>query len=463
MAIQQTQQPIDFSPSRRVHQYLNSEPDIYTCLSDNVNETNFRYVFKIKTEDGFLDKTKAPPWTNSIGVNTVNKKLRSLNSYEFDPTIDEFTSIGDDRVINYGLYCEENYIGVTDTEITGFTKCIALPVRTNTFNPFSFMLRSTPYDAGKVLSDFSGNRKIRISDEATISVLNGQFKPSDTNEYVSKPYRCYIKVWHDSLYWDLYYISNEASQTTAWTDLSTDNATLQDMSERLISVPVGPINTKAAVKKYAYSYDVSGLHDELDVVITPTISIIESTDVKYQVYFTPDTDYTNRNSEIITYEIDSVCPNVYPIRISWENFLGGTDYFNFSLVSNKVVNVSKNTFQKERMNINGTAASYPTYDGGETIYDVNFNETYLANSDIMSVEESLALESLWTSENVYAKIGDTWYPIILENDSVPIYDAQYNDMIQYSVTFRKSNRGFGTSTKTIDASGASVPSNENLR
>lgn len=456
MAITKYQEPstaVDSGTDKHTHSYLNTESQIYTCLSDNVTNSNFRYVFRIKTKDGYLDKVKAPAWTNSLGVSAVNNKLESLYTYSFAPTTSTVTSIGSNRVIQYHLYVEEYYDGVSSPDNATFTKCNVIPVKKNNVNWFEYMMTNTL--PGKFLSDFTGDRKIKLTDSATLQCLNGQYKDTLTNRYTSMPYVFHVYEYPTAGVTNTYKIyeySTTAAQRTAWTNYNSSDSVLQDMTDNMIEIPAGPVNLNAGTRRWIWDV-VGGVATAKNQTQTPGLhdDVIDSDTDRYTIraYRWAGAGVNANVSEIVTYQMESVCPQYAPVRLAWSNYLGGTDYYNFNLKSQKNLNVDRQTFNRTRMDITNTTASYPTYKGGETIHNIEWDEQYVITSDYLEAYESLALESLWTSEDVFAYIGSTWYPIIIENNNITIADYQVDTAHQYQITFRKSNMGFGVQDNTI--------------
>ena len=453
MSLTLYQQPASdtYTSDNRNHAYLNSESEVYTCLSDNVTLTNYSYLFFIHTEDATLSKMKQPPWINSLGVTSVNEKLKSLYEYTFNPSITTATSIGDNRLFNYYMEVNEDFISESVTEDTGlFTKCNAFPVKRNDWNWKTYIM--TNYAPGKFLSDFTGYRRVKATDYGTIQFLNGQFNETTDYRYISKVWTVRVNVYPtdgDIDTYNTYELTLTLAQRNSWSNYSSGETIFNDMSDRLVEFPAGPENINGGTRKWI-SQTIAGVTTVKNIFSLG--DIIDSTTWKYEIYcyYYAGAGVEPITSEIVTYYLQSNCPDVQPVRLAWSNYLGGTDYFNFMLKSRKNLTVDRKSFMRNRLDVSNTTSSYPTYKGGQTIYDTEWTESYTITSDFLEAHESLGLESLWTSEDVFAFIGNKWYPIIIENSEVTIEDEQTITPIQYEVTFTKSNMGFGVADREIN-------------
>jgi hypothetical protein len=122
-------------------------------------------------------------------------------------------------------------------------------------------------------------------------------------------------------------------------------------------------------------------------------------------------------TEKITINLIEECePALYPrVRLSWLNALGGRDYLNFTMFTEKTIETTQATYAQEQMQWSSlkpvqTGVTYPINNlgiaGGDKIYNKQAKTTYKIMTDWLDQEQADLLESLIKSPQVVAYIHD---------------------------------------------------------
>jgi hypothetical protein len=122
-------------------------------------------------------------------------------------------------------------------------------------------------------------------------------------------------------------------------------------------------------------------------------------------------------TEKVTINLLEECePALYPrVRLSWLNALGGRDYLNFTMFTEKTIETTQSTYAQEQMQWSSlkpieTSVTYPINNlgiaGGDKIYNKQAKTTYKIMTDWLDQEQANLLESLIKSPQVIAYIHD---------------------------------------------------------
>jgi hypothetical protein len=118
------------------------------------------------------------------------------------------------------------------------------------------------------------------------------------------------------------------------------------------------------------------------------------------------------------FNIQEYCAPLYPrVRLSWFNTLGGRDYMNFTMFTEKTINTSQSNYAQEQLNYSG-ATPVPTgqlyaspygntmVKGGTKPYAKQADTTYSIQTDWLTQDQVDLLEGLVKSPQVLAYIKD---------------------------------------------------------
>lgn len=106
-------------------------------------------------------------------------------------------------------------------------------------------------------------------------------------------------------------------------------------------------------------------------------------------------------SDLLTFTMKEQCN--YPIRrLHFQNKLGAFNVFNFDLVSKKAVNIDKKSYKFNPTRIDSSGQlNYDQSDRTNINYHIKSTDQYELNANWISEEESVWLEELFTSPEIY--------------------------------------------------------------
>lgn len=150
----------------------------------------------------------------------------------------------------------------------------------------------------------------------------------------------------------------------------------------------------------------------------------------------------SRGSEYAYFKVDTTCSSYDKTRICFLNRRGGFDYFNFTLDNKKQVEVKRTEYQRE------LAWNYQIGDRGQTILSQDTTTKYTANSNWITESESIWLEELLTSPEVYV-LGNTSstgaaangykLPIIITDNNYEVKTYMRNQTFNLVLNYRMAN------------------------
>lgn len=149
-----------------------------------------------------------------------------------------------------------------------------------------------------------------------------------------------------------------------------------------------------------------------------------------------------KSSEYKYYRIDRSCSSYTNTRLCFMNRRGGFDYFNFTLDNKKQVDIKRTEYQRE------LAWNYQLGDRGQSILSQDATVKHTANSNWITENESIWLEELLTSPEVYV-LGNTSsisaaangykLPIILTDNSYEVKTYLRNQVFNLQINYRMAN------------------------
>lgn len=143
-------------------------------------------------------------------------------------------------------------------------------------------------------------------------------------------------------------------------------------------------------------------------------------------------DTTFPVSEVVTFNIDKNCSKYTPIRLHWQNRLGGFDAFNFNLKNEGKTKVDRKNFYQQHRTFTGSGWSYDKMDRGTTAYDVQTTKKLKVNTGYLDDLNSAWMESLFTSPVVYQELNNELIAVSLDGRSIDNKTSLNDKLIQYS-------------------------------
>jgi hypothetical protein len=148
----------------------------------------------------------------------------------------------------------------------------------------------------------------------------------------------------------------------------------------------------------------------------------------------------NAVSEVITFDIDKDCALTEDeIQIIWLNAYGGFDSYTFYRQINKYYSRDVTTFRKNDYSYNAGMKT-GEYDYGTSILSNSIYENYKVKSKWLSNDMSKNVSSLFASSNVFARINDKVYSIIINGDAIEVINNKNRDQAIYEFEFELSNQ-----------------------
>lgn len=176
-------------------------------------------------------------------------------------------------------------------------------------------------------------------------------------------------------------------------------------------------------------------------VVAGTIPLIKPTTKYYNVSVYDNAGH--RLSEEITFNIDRRC-KIQDFEILFMDRMGSLNSFAFELRGDVTNNNTKSTFKKLVGGYGiiggGSGYTYNSYDTGEQVSNVNFNQTQQLNTNWMNDDMSLYFQELVTSPVTYLKVGtNTYVPIVVTNTNMVEKRQIDKRLVRYTIDVKFSN------------------------
>ena len=130
------------------------------------------------------------------------------------------------------------------------------------------------------------------------------------------------------------------------------------------------------------------------------------------------------------------------VRIAWANSRGGWDYFNFIKRNEESLNVNRKQYTKIRGNY-GTATesfTYGSYDSGLTTLTTTATKSITVNSDWISENEFIFLQSLLVSDTIHWVQDDgSFFPMVLDATDYTLSRERNGKLKNASFKFTMAN------------------------
>jgi hypothetical protein len=122
------------------------------------------------------------------------------------------------------------------------------------------------------------------------------------------------------------------------------------------------------------------------------------------------------------YPGEDICTKYTPIRFKFMNNYGKYDYYTFTGATTKNTNIKRNTFKSNPNTWSGVNYNYSTTSRGLSQYETILDDTITINSDWITEAESIWLEQLVTSPDVYIYDGNDLVSVNITNST---YQTKY--------------------------------------
>ena len=161
-------------------------------------------------------------------------------------------------------------------------------------------------------------------------------------------------------------------------------------------------------------------------------------------------DDSNAISELYTVRLISEdCKGYEGIRLAWLNKFGVYDYYTFIKKSIRSLTSKRNNYTQHSGTWNDTSFNMAGHLGGQRSYNVSSKEQITINTDYITEEEGIFLESLVMSPEVYIinqnEVSDSTglvnkyvEPVLLTNNSIQRKTRANDRLINHTFTIEKS-------------------------
>jgi hypothetical protein len=390
-------------------------PFYYVVSSSNSSQPNFQYVFDVYTghtglvtsADSYVSVSIPPiPVSNNCEFSPAGF-LKSLISY--DKNVQNITdgTLNKNIIKSFSIYFGEQYGNIN----TGITVYSGLTVATGV--TFGGVLQYdelpswqfTDYELSGSTSKFltkqprSGVYIKNSTDRGSISIMQGLGGSSSCEEFD-------LVVYHTSGGSTSYTLLNDGDTITGGTDAFYIN-----------HLPAGIWNLNNITPGKIIGHTGQTINTD--------------TDYKYTLVCYPHIG--GPVSETITFLIDSRDSKYETKRFMFLNSFCCWDYFNFTMISRKTANITRNTFRKV------LAYNYSIGDRGETVTDIDGDYSYTVASDYVNQDESNWLFELFKSTEVYVlDSSGNAFPIIIDDSSKEILKTVNDKMLYYQFSYHSA-------------------------
>lgn len=385
-------------------------PIVFVATSNNTSQDNFRYVVDVYTDGILRNRLIIPgnPTNNSLFVD-VAPILEPL------VTRDVNTGINDTGVVN----CSNSKVAyeVRFGEQYGSSGTIFADLKIET----NYYTWNSIFDYEDFVDYSSGDYNCTIAS-------NGQFltnRPSSGDVYIDD------NAW---LYWMEFVngtgtgdarIITYNSAGTVLKNVLVNNVTASGMV--IQRIPAGPSNIN----------EISNAN--LSGGVQP---LIGATTAKYSIHVVDSAGSPTQVSDIYYFTIASGCSNYDKINIVFLNKLGGYDSFAFIQSSKSQTNIERKEYKTSFGSFSSaTSFTYSKSDRGITNYYTKLRDSYSVESDWITEEQSIWLEELITSPDVYIDNGTELIPIVVLNGTYErkrtVNEKLFNLRLEYKYSYER--------------------------
>lgn len=401
---------------------VSGTPLVYSVSSSNAGQPQFRYVFNVSSQFGFVASTLTPikVYPNQYGIGTVD--LSGVGAM-----YDTVTS------------------PLLPGSIWGFSSCNGLSIEYGEEYAADFNTTPSYYYRGDLPNmDLLGGYKNINDDTGTgynfdsgsYVIVSGSV---DKSILSSNPYTFTI----GSQPTVKRYVPRNASMTQV--------SVIQELYLGVDVTILGYDSTDTVISIDSYSYaGATPVPDEfvilrtntsipLDSFAYPNITAVWSSITYYDVIIS-GTDQVNR------YYLLDECDYNSPSFFSWRNEFGVQDSYFVSNPIRRTANVSRNDYDRTFVRYEDSNSSYNINNRGKRQYLTNYDYTYEVTTDWLSQEEANWLSGLFESPNVFVfNLEEPLDPysnmvgIEIINSSYEVNNStSRNKLFQYTIQYKHS-------------------------
>jgi len=362
-------------------------PIRFVLSSTNVAQPNFKFVADLYVS-GVVGRVwrgvySADPTYATASVD-ISRVLESYITYDFDDTVYGFqqctnslkgyeVKFGEQYGVSSGIVTYQNLT------VTGLKYAWNAVLDTNTFRNFNYA-NYTPYSGNTILSTQPSTLYYHSSNEHAY-----QYMLNDTSGIVY-----YARI-------DTYNTSNALIGTYT---IENPYQSSSSISDKMIRIGVG-----------YQDLNNSTLASGIQPVITASVAWYSVVMQQFN---------GNRTTNVYNYNLDCLWHQTIPISLFFLNRKGGFDCFNFRMQTKKMSDIKRDTMQKNLGTLTATTWNYVAKDRGVTVYNTEIGDRWQIESDWINDDQSLWLQELVESPEVYYHDTTDMIPVTIKNTSYEV-------------------------------------------
>ena len=365
---------------------------IHLLSSTNTAQANFKYICDVYVDGSLVTRLDTPPHpTYGTGLFNPARIIEDYVNKDIDLTTFGF-GVNTESNCYYQLKFGESY-GASSSGTTAYTNMA------QTSNKYVW---NAIYD----YEDFVGYSSGDINAGGASSRLLTN-RPSSGDIQFTEDYYLYAIAMSSGTI-DVAVLTTYDSSNAAIATYKIDNPYKANPSGngRFLRFSAGPNN----INQIPTGYIVGGLPQPL---ITASVAA-------YEIYFYDQ--HLVQSTETHRFTINSECSKYESYRIWFLNKLGGYDAFTFYKQNTFNSEIKRETFKSNLGVQTLTSQSYTASQRAVTQYNTKIKDTISCNSNWISEAQSVWLEELVTSPDVYVEKSGVLVPINLLNSN---YERKY--------------------------------------
>lgn len=364
---------------------------IFTLSSSNYAQSNFRYIADVYVNGSStytrLEVGKNP--TNNYGTFDVAGIIQNFLTRDADDNTTTFKQCGN-SIAYYEVKFGEQYgasSGITNypnlTTSSGY--CF-----NGVFSPLDFLdFATNTYVLQNSSSQFLTDKPVKFETRSGEKLILG-FMTDAANEAYNLEV---ISYYDDGTIFNTVRVTNPYAALSNREDRSINVRVDYDWLNSLVNADLSFGTTPIFVTNYEY-YEVR-IKNNSGTVVSETIRI---------------------------YPGEDICSKYTPIRFKFMNNYGKYDYYTFTGAMTKNTNIKRNTYKSNPNQWSNTNYNYSTTSRGLSQYETILDDTITINSDWITEAESIWLEQLVTSPDVYIYDGSNLVSVNITDSS---YQTKY--------------------------------------
>jgi len=364
---------------------------IFTLSSTNYAQSNFRYIADVYVNGSStytrLEVGKNP--TNNYGTFDVAGIIQNFLTRDADDNTTTFK-----QCVNSIAYYEVKF-GEQYGASSGITNYPNLTTSSGycfngVFSPLDFLdFATNTYVLQNSSSQFLTDKPVKFETRSGEKLILG-FMTDAANEAYNLEV---ISYYDDGTIFNTVRVTNPYAALSNREDRSINVRVDYDWLNSLVNADLSFGTTPIFVTNYEY-YEVR-IKNNSGTVVSETIRI---------------------------YPGEDICSKYTPIRFKFMNNYGKYDYYTFTGAMTKNTNIKRNTYKSNPNQWSTTNYNYSTMSRGLSQYETILDDTITINSDWITEAESIWLEQLVTSPDVYIYDGSNLVSVNITDSS---YQTKY--------------------------------------